>query len=1119
MKNFAKLAVLLLLILLVGTLLACETDNGPYTITFDTDGGTIIDAIILQKGEMLNPPDPPEKQGYTFAGWYYDKAYSFWVDTSAFRAARNLTLFAKWDNNESLQHKIVFDNYEFADFYTNMEDDLAVFNQTVEVTISPKSGYQIVDGTIVASSPNTQSIVVNKVRDVSEIIKIYSFKMPAERVVLSLEFELRDYNLSVNVMGGEGRLFLSTPKAKMDEEVTYIAVPEAGYRLKEILVDTQTLHGEPFVMKPQDAMFFVYFEKLDTRGELLISITPSEGGAIIASADRVYSGVYVYLEAFPNEGYKLDTFLLDGYPIGDYFLMPSYSVDVEGVFSPIDTDITHSLYFEEGEFGVVSAEKAEYSHGERVELLVAPIEGYYLEALFVNEKFIPQQHFIMPNEDVSVSAVFSSQDNILEHSITVVTEGGTLVFNRETARQGQEVSLLHITSDTGFRFIEGSLRYNGKIFEGGSYFTMPNQSVVVTAIFETAVLYRVNAYESSKGYIIPSKSYAYAGDLITVTVRAKPGYLDTEGNFTFRYWEGDTQVVPSELTFAMPASDIDLEGDFTPRPSAKRNISLGEFSNGTLSVSYSSAPAGTLVHITASPASGYQLSSLYYPIIFMGDRAEVPIADSFIMPDFDISIYAVFVKAETAQLTLGGVYNANKHSLVSAGIKLDYYNRTSQIAQLIPINPADAIYIDALLTAEYNTASFMFEINDITQMARITQGLMLNYSALHANTSFKTIGNIFIVSLGGDAQTDYQIVSSGVEIFDDFILYLRTDGTYGMLAYKGKNIYVSLPLEYNGRSITRIEAGAFIRNTDIVKLSIGAVREIGRGAFDGLAKVTTLDLSGVTALDPLALKDCVSLTRIIVDNSYNSAYYADEQGTLYERLSLNTFRLLRYPVARTETEYTLRSYTYEIAPYAFYKTSLTKVIENSPTSVRIIGEYAFKDAAALSQIELSQVLDIRKGAFSGCISLERVSLTRLRFIGDNVFDLQGERLSIELSDLGVTGSDHFVSLVGNASLRLVVTPDNLDSFRKHQVFAGYSKYFTVSASALKAKEYIIMFESNGGNYINSQRKHNAIPVPPEPPIREGFTFIGWYEDELLTTPFTFTQIYDKEVIPIFAKWE
>ena len=58
-----KYICLLILILLTG----CSTKT--YTVSFNTEGGTIMDSIVVSKGDTLENITPPEKEGYLFVNW------------------------------------------------------------------------------------------------------------------------------------------------------------------------------------------------------------------------------------------------------------------------------------------------------------------------------------------------------------------------------------------------------------------------------------------------------------------------------------------------------------------------------------------------------------------------------------------------------------------------------------------------------------------------------------------------------------------------------------------------------------------------------------------------------------------------------------------------------------------------------------------------------------------------------------------------------------------------------------------------------------------------------------------------------------------------------------------
>ncbi len=72
--------------------------HGGYTITFDSNGGTDVAAQELRYGDLIDEPEPPTREGYTFAGWYSDEALEqAWdFDTGV---NDSLELYAKWDPN------------------------------------------------------------------------------------------------------------------------------------------------------------------------------------------------------------------------------------------------------------------------------------------------------------------------------------------------------------------------------------------------------------------------------------------------------------------------------------------------------------------------------------------------------------------------------------------------------------------------------------------------------------------------------------------------------------------------------------------------------------------------------------------------------------------------------------------------------------------------------------------------------------------------------------------------------------------------------------------------------------------------------------------------------------
>lgn len=64
-----------------------------YTVTFNSDGGTLIDSQKVIKGEKATEPTIPIKEGYTFVGWFMgEEKWSF----IGYSVTEDITLVAKW---------------------------------------------------------------------------------------------------------------------------------------------------------------------------------------------------------------------------------------------------------------------------------------------------------------------------------------------------------------------------------------------------------------------------------------------------------------------------------------------------------------------------------------------------------------------------------------------------------------------------------------------------------------------------------------------------------------------------------------------------------------------------------------------------------------------------------------------------------------------------------------------------------------------------------------------------------------------------------------------------------------------------------------------------------------
>jgi len=67
-----------------------------YTVTFDSNGGSLVDSKVVVENEAVTEPNAPILYGYTFRGWYTDSDERYDFDTPV---TGDMTLYAKWEKD------------------------------------------------------------------------------------------------------------------------------------------------------------------------------------------------------------------------------------------------------------------------------------------------------------------------------------------------------------------------------------------------------------------------------------------------------------------------------------------------------------------------------------------------------------------------------------------------------------------------------------------------------------------------------------------------------------------------------------------------------------------------------------------------------------------------------------------------------------------------------------------------------------------------------------------------------------------------------------------------------------------------------------------------------------
>ena len=111
-------------------------------------------------------------------------------------------------------------------------------------------------------------------------------------------------------------------------------------------------------------------------------------------------------------------------------------------------------------------------------------------------------------------------------------------------------------------------------------------------------------------------------------------------------------------------------------------------------------------------------------------------------------------------------------------------------------------------------------------------------------------------------------------------------------------------------------------------------------------------------------------------------------------------------------------------------------------------------------------------------------------------------------------------LVDGKSVGAVSSYTFQDVTADHTIYATFVKESTGGTTV--RDDYTLHYVTNGGNYLSDETKNNEWVKEYEDlptPVRDGFTFGGWYWDLRLTEPVTGDVSVDKTTVTLYAKWK
>ena len=305
-------------------------------------------------------------------------------------------------------------------------------------------------------------------------------------------------------------------------------------------------------------------------------------------------------------------------------------------------------------------------------------------------------------------------------------------------------------------------------------------------------------------------------------------------------------------------------------------------------------------------------------------------------------------------------------------------------------------------------------------------------------------------------KSSYNLVS--IKVDENNKNYTDKDG---VLFTKDEKVLITYPRKKKGFSyvipdtVTRIEKCAF-SNCRLRKIIIpSGVTSIEKFAFSDskLKEITISDT--VMNIGREVFSSCENLLDIKVDK--NNKNYADKDGVL---LTKDEKVLIKYPIGRMESVYTIPDTVTSIGEWAFSESKLM-FIENLD-KVTKIGENAFSNCGNLRYVELSELLKvIESWVFYGCANLMNITIPEsVTTIKDNAFGCCFSFTSIKIPD-SVTNIE-YDAFHTCLNLRNIEIPQSVKSIGNN-AFTDCDKM-------------IVYGEEN--SYVETYAKENSIPFKP-----------------------------------------
>lgn len=814
-----------------------------------------------------------------------------------------------------------------------------------------------------------------------------------------------------------------------------------------------------------------------------LTLTPTNGGSVTingknSTSENCEYGTEVTIKAVPTEGYVFEKWTDNNNSNQVVNTYNPYSFTITG-------DVSYAANFKlktytitatsnDVSLGSVSASgNGTYTHGETVSLSASPKTNCHFVGWRENSNIVSTDvnYSFTASGDRNLEAVFS---NTYEISVTVMPSGcPATITNAGTHNQGTSITLT-ANEVEGYTFKQWN--YAGGTVAG------TNKDLTVTVSSDATYIaeYSINSYQidysvatDGTGTVNDSTSgsitQTYQG---TVTLTAVPA----TGYHFVKWIENGTTDLTDPATLSFPATaDRTLQAVFEINTYSV-NVTADPDTHGSVECTpgVGTYNYGSTVSFKAIPGEGYHFVKWTNNgnDITNGTNAEITVSVT--------EIYDLVAHFEINKYDINTYVNDSNFGSVS-GNDVNTYTHGS------------TVNLTAMPATGYHFVNWTEGVSEVT---KDNPYVFAATSARDLTANFAINNYLIDVSSGGNGTVTGK---GNYDHFENITVTATADTGYHFVNWTDENgTVVSTDASYNfDVDSARVLVANFVINSYAIGTTAGDHGSVeGSGTYNHFSSITVKAIpdtgyhfvnwtenGNVVSTSP-SYTFTVTGARDLTANfaiNYYTVKYVNDDGTVLQETQVAYGNNAYYQQQTTPTKKPTAQFTYTFAGWDNKVTLVTDDVTYTATYDYTINKYkitfANEDGSVLQTSELE---------YGKMPVYEKETPTKASTVQET-FTFAGWDKEISK----VTGETVYTATYTAKA----ITKDDVNY-----------KHFTVT------------FETNGGSEVVAQLvAEGGVAFKPEEPMRERYTFGGWYIDAALTKPFSFATVITSD-ITLYAKW-